>query len=153
MTDARLPERWLTDRRLRLLSDQAHRFFITALLWCVANRTDGVFWDEDLALMPGAVVPGTVPAGGSRDWAEECVKRDLVTRAGDRWVITDFEATQSTRDELDQLERIRAADRDKKRRQRLKEVSTGPSPGQSPGTAQAGRKAGRQEGPAGNGDQ
>ena len=41
MTDARMPERWLSDRRLLRLSDAAYRLHLTGLLWSVANRTDG----------------------------------------------------------------------------------------------------------------
>ena len=40
MTDARLPERWLNDRRLQRHSADHYRAFVNALLWSVANRTD-----------------------------------------------------------------------------------------------------------------
>lgn len=53
MTDARLPERWLNDRRLLKLPDDAFRLFVTALVWSVANKTDGVLLDEELPLIPG----------------------------------------------------------------------------------------------------
>ena len=115
MTDVRLPERWLSDRRLRLVSDQAFRLFVTALLWCVTNRTDGVFWDDDLRLMPG------VDPERAGDCAAECVKRGLMTRRGDRWEVVDFAKTQSGSDELDRLERIRAGERERKQRQRLRD--------------------------------
>jgi hypothetical protein len=120
MTDARLPERWLTDRRLLLLTDAEYRLFVTVLLWCVANRTDGEFGAEDLPLLPGID-----PAQASR-LAAGCAKRGLLTGNGGHWRIPDFTATQSTRDELDQLERARAADRERKRRQRLRDAGLSP---------------------------
>jgi len=136
MTDARLPERWLTDRRLLLLTDAEHRFYITALLWCVANRTDGEFGAEDIRLMPG------IDPGQASRLAAGCAKRGLLAGNGGQWVITGFAATQSSRDELDQLDRIRAAERDKKRRYRL---STGQSTGQSTGTALGQARQARQD--------
>src|SRR5262249_44768615 len=115
-----------------LASPPAWRLYTFALMYSVANRSDGRVLPDDLQLMP-AVDP---------DCAAELVKLGLWERCRDGWRVADFASTQSSRDELDQLERIRAAERDKKRRQRLKE-STGQSTGQSPGTAQAGRQAGQ----------
>jgi hypothetical protein len=139
MTDARLPERWITDRRVLLASPQAWRLYTLSLMYSVANRSDGLLLPDDLQLIP-TVDP---------DCAAELVKLGLWERCRGGWRVADFAATQSSRDELDQLERIRAADREKKRRQRLT-PSPGPSPGQSPGTAQAGRQERqRQAGAAG----
>lgn len=127
MTDVRLPERWITDRRVLLTTPPVWRLYTFALMYSVANRSDGVILPDDLQMMP------TISA----DCAAELVKLGLWERRRDGWRITDFTATQSSRDELDQLERIRAAERDKKRRQRLN-----PSPGRSPRDS-TGRQAGR----------
>jgi hypothetical protein len=43
VTDARFPERWLNDRRVRL--------FVISLTWSVSNRTDGDLYDDDLLLI------------------------------------------------------------------------------------------------------
>jgi hypothetical protein len=134
MTDARLPERWLMDRRVLLTSPGAWRLYTFGLMYSIANRNDGLLLAADLPLIP------SVDAG----LADELVKVGLWTRHGDGWRITDYLLTQSTKDELDQLERIRANAREKKRRQRL---SPGRVPGQSPGTAQEGRQEGRKARP------
>lgn len=52
MTDARFPDRWLSDRRFARLSDAHFRSYVTSLAWSVTNRTDGVIEPEDLALIP-----------------------------------------------------------------------------------------------------
>jgi hypothetical protein len=54
MTDARFPERWLNDRRVLRLPDDAFRLFVLSLAWSVANQTDGRIYDEDQALVPPA---------------------------------------------------------------------------------------------------
>lgn len=142
MTDARLPERWLVDRRLLKLSDSAYRTFVTALLWSVANRTDGRFEADDIELMPRAKGADVV----------EILAAGLLDRDGTQLVLADFEATQTSRDELEVLENARRRDRQKKARQRA-EKSSPPVPGdippghpsgRVPGTAQAGRKAGQE---------
>lgn len=126
MTDARYPEKWLTDRRfLRLTGDQ-HTTYVRALAWCVSNRTDGVFHADDLALLPCCdVSPGTTSA---------LVAAGLWETRPDGWFIVDFEATQTTRDALVVLENTRRREREKKRRQRGQpKDSDAPSPGTSPG--------------------
>lgn len=141
MTDARLPERWLVDRRLLKLSDGAYRTFITSLLWSVANRTDGRFEAEDMELMPRARAADVV----------EILAAGLLTRDGSQLVLPDFPTTQTSRDELEVLENARRRDREKKARQRAEKGSVpGDGPpglpsGRVPGTAQAGRQD-RQEG-------
>jgi len=45
-TDARVPDRWLSDRRLQRLSDAHFRAFITSLVWSVSNRTKRVIEPE-----------------------------------------------------------------------------------------------------------
>jgi hypothetical protein len=128
MTDARLPERWLNDRRVIRLSDGAFRTFVTSLVWSVANRTDGVIEGDDLDLVHGA----------SRDKVPELVAAGLYEPAGSVHLIVDFAATQTSRDQLLQLEHIRRQEREKKARQRARK-SERPSPGMSrwtPGIAQ-----------------
>ena len=104
MTDARLPERWLTDRRVQR-SDAHFRSFVNALLWSVANRTDGAIGPEDLALVSG-FTPGME--------AEFTASGVWVTN-GKGWRIAEFDATQTSRDELEALEQIRASGRKRKR--------------------------------------
>lgn len=111
MTDARLPERWLNDRRVRRLPDDAFRLFVNSLLWSVANKTDGVLYDDDLPLIPGA---------GSES---HLVKADLWKRVTDYWLITDFADTQSSRDELDALAARRRADRKRKAAERARKAA------------------------------
>jgi hypothetical protein len=111
MTDARLPERWLTDRRLRRLPDAAFRLFITSLLWSVANKTDGVLYDDDLPLIPD------VDLG----CADRLAKAGLWGRDRDRWIIAVFEDTQTSAAELDGLAARRRADRRRKAAQRRRE--------------------------------
>lgn len=149
MTDARLPERWLNDRRLQRLSAEHYRTFINALLWCVANRTDGRIERDDVGLIPHWSVSA----------AKAFVDAGLFTPRADGWLISDYAATQTARSELETLERVRQRERLKKAKQRAEAKSdkkkdvdslgdeTGDSPGdRSLGTAQAGRKAGRQAG-------
>lgn len=146
MTDARLPERYLMDRRLGRLSDADFRGYMTALLWSVSNRTDGRIDSSDLPLIPHFKAS-----------PQRLVDGELWTEVeGGGWTISDFGLTQSSRSELEQLEQIRKADRDKKRRQRAAKSSESPpaftdaegeSPGRSrgrvpgtgPGTSQAGK--------------
>jgi hypothetical protein len=152
MTDARLPERWLNDRRLQRLSADHYRTYFNALLWSVANRTDGHIERSDVALIPH----------WAANAARELVSAGLFTAQSDGWLITDYASTQSSRDELELLERIRARDRQKKARKRA--MGSDPSPGSEdaesshvtthvPGTVpgtrpgdSTGRQEGRQEG-------
>lgn len=140
MTDARLPERWLVDRRLLKLTDSAYRTFHTALLWSVANRTDGRFDTDDIELMPRARVTDVV----------ELESAGLLTRDGSQFVLPDFSATQTSRNELEVLENTRRREREKKARQRAdktlvpQDCPPGHPPVRVPGTAQAGRQAGQE---------
>lgn len=112
MTDARLPEKWLTDRRLARLDDASFRSFAQALMWSVSNRTDGLIEPDDLALIP-TFVRGSVPA---------LVASGLWTALGHGWLITDFVSTQTSRSELEVLENARRRERHKKQRQRARAV-------------------------------
>jgi hypothetical protein len=109
MTDARFPERWLNDRRVLRLPDNAFRLFVLSLAWSVANRTDGRIYDDDLAMIP-ASASGTGPLAKSGLWE----------RVSDYWLITVFEDTQTTSADLDHAADMRRKARDKKRRQRTK---------------------------------
>jgi hypothetical protein len=108
MTDARLPERWLSDRRLLRLSDAHFRSFVMALVWSVSNRTDGCIDPEDLALIPTFAVeaPDAFVAAG------------LWTRLDHGWRITEFIVTQTSKCDLEVLENNRRREREKKARQR-----------------------------------
>jgi len=108
MTDARFPERWLNDRRLLRLSDPAFRLFVVALMWSVANRSDGVVYDDDLRLMP-VVDPSR---------AAEIAKTGLWCRVRDYWQITEFAHTQSDSEDLARLAARRLADRKRKAKER-----------------------------------
>lgn len=112
MTDARLPDRWLTDRRLLRLPDDAFRLFTMSLLWSVANKTDGVLYDDDLALVPAV----------DRSCGGQLVKAGLWQREADYWVITEFADTQTSRDELNALAARRRADRSRKAAERTRKA-------------------------------
>lgn len=125
MTDARLPERWLLDRRFNRLDDRAWRSYTYALMWAVSNRTDGVIEESDLPLIPQFSrdsIPALLTAG---------VWQVMDDRLDIAWYFTDYGPTQTTRAEHELLDRNRAAQRDKKRRQRArrKACPDGPSPG------------------------
>jgi len=154
VTDARLPERWLSDRRIQRLADGHYRSFINALLYSVANRSDGVIEPEDLSLITGF-------AAGA---AKALVNAGLWIPLTRGWLIADYEITQTASSELTRLEKLRAGERIKKARQRAKKLAEEEGipadeephvpvdvPGDGPvddppGTHQAGRQAGRQAG-------
>lgn len=108
MTDARLPGRWLTDRRLMRLSDAAFRLHVTALMFAVENRTEGELDDADLSLVP-RVDPGR---------AVELEKAGLWTRERDHWCIAGFDATQTSRAQLEGLDQRQKQDRQRAQRYR-----------------------------------
>jgi hypothetical protein len=110
VTNANLPERWLNDLRFRRdqLSDAAYRGYMNALMWSVANRTDGVIRPQDLKYIPDfdhGVIRGLVnddlwqPRGPNRGW-----------------LIADFATTQTSRDLVEKYEREKALDRARKAR-------------------------------------
>lgn len=111
MTDARLPDRWLHDRRLNRLKDGDYRSFMQALMWSVSNRTEGVVEPDDLLAIPG-FNPDSVPA---------LIEWELwASREPCGWLIADFPATQSSRAELDRYDRQRAQNRERQARHRAK---------------------------------
>jgi hypothetical protein len=110
MTDARLPERWLNARKFRRLTDREWRSYTHALMWSVANRTDGVIEHRDIGDIPGfdpACVPAFVDAG-------------IWSRIDDGWLIADYLTTQSSRAQLERDDRNRERNRERQRRHRAK---------------------------------
>ena len=95
MTNANLPERWLNDMRFRRkrLSDGAFRSYMNALMWSVANRTEGIIERGDLEDIPD-FDPAVV---------QELMGGDLwePLDVGDRWLIYDFATTQTGKDLLE----------------------------------------------------
>ncbi|MDQ0731791.1 hypothetical protein [Arthrobacter sp. B1I2] len=102
MTDARFPERWLNDGRFRRLSDKGYRTYVNTLAWAVANRSDGKISDEDLQFIPDVSVDEAARLVELRLWQ---------VRRGGGWQIVDYKATQTSRDQLEGLERRRELDR------------------------------------------
>jgi hypothetical protein len=131
MSNANLPDRWLVDRRFRRdqLSDSAYRSYMSALMWAVANRTDGMVEPRDLPHIPN-LDPTDIP---------ELIGDDLLELRGrDRgWFISDYPTTQSSRNLLESYERKKAWDRNRKARATAKKHtgqtdSTGNSTGTFP---------------------
>lgn len=132
MTDARYPEKWLTDRRLLRLPDAQHRAYVVSLVWSVSNRTDGRIEPEDLPLISGCDL--------NLRTAQALVEAGLWAPTRKGWHVVDFGSTQTSKHELEVLENVRRRDRQKKARQREAKTSTEtpttPSPeGMSPGTS------------------
>jgi hypothetical protein len=123
--DMRYPERWMNDRRISRLTDAEHRAYVLALVWSVANRTDGVIAAEDLELMPKPV---------TREALDALARADLVTQqrtAGSTvWQLTEYATTQTTRLELESLEIARRARRETQRARRARSAVTGTALGQ-----------------------
>lgn len=108
MTDARFPERWLMDRRFRRLTSDEFRTFAVSLMWAVANRTDGVLLEEDLEFVPDIVAAH----------AGRLVEVGLWAPIPSGWLIVDFEATQTSRGQLEGLEARKRQDADRAKRYR-----------------------------------
>ena len=105
MTNANLPERWLVDRRFGRdrLPDAAYRSYMNALVWSVANRTEGVIEPADLKDIRDF----------DRAQVKTLISGDLwQPRGPDRgWLIADFATTQTGRDLLEKYGREKALDR------------------------------------------
>lgn len=110
MTDARLPDRWLHDRRMNRLSDGHFRSYVLSLIYAVSNRTDGVVEPEDLATIP-KFAAGAVKA---------LVDNELWQPREKGWLIIDFESTQSSREALEAAEQARNQARAKDRVRKAK---------------------------------
>lgn len=141
MTDARLPERWLSDRRIARLSDSDWRAFTNALMWAVSNRTDGVIHPEDVELIPRFDVES----------AGRLVGSNVLVKLSDGWLINEFVITQTTAKQLGAAERARVKHRDTQHRYTERKAEghgetagqvgmTGQDTGQArPGQARTGR--------------
>ncbi|MDR6868157.1 hypothetical protein J2Y69_002768 [Microbacterium resistens] len=138
MADARIPEQYLTDKRVLRLTDAERSSYFMALTWSVSNRSDGRIERADLPLIPtfsSKAIPGLVR------W--ECWRTD----GKEAWIIVDYARWQTTRSEFEVLDNARRREREKKARQRAKAKDvTGDSPGgTSRGTSQARQGQARQE--------
>ncbi len=130
MTDARVPERYLVDRRILRLTDSERSSYLMAALWSVSNRTDGRFERDDLPFIPTfkeASVPALVRTGL---WVED----------NGGWSDTEFAKVQTSKSDLEVLDNARRADREKKARQRAGKRATSTSnPGDGPGDVSRGQ--------------
>lgn len=106
MTDARIPERYLMDRRIVRLTDTQRSSYFMAILWSVSNRTDGRFDSADLPLIPTFTTTVVDALVGCGLWA--------VADGG--WIDTEFKNVQTSKDDLEVLDNARRADREKKAR-------------------------------------
>ncbi|PVZ56690.1 hypothetical protein [Arthrobacter sp. H-02-3] len=99
--DARYPTKYLNDRRILNLSHEAHVLMMQATAFSVTNMTDGFLNTDDLALIPRARIEA----------ANELVQAGLweVTKAG--WFMPEFPKHQTSKDQLEALERKRQQDR------------------------------------------
>ncbi|WP_104061118.1 hypothetical protein [Arthrobacter sp. 4R501] len=114
MTDARLPERWLMDRRIQRLNAEQFRAYTMSLMYAVCNRTDGQLTEDDIEAIPHferGSIPPLVAAGL---WRQE--------EGSGGWVITDYLATQTSRAQLEAAEmaRTKEAQRSAQNRGRAK---------------------------------
>ena len=112
MTDARMPERFLTDRRFAKLSADDFRAYVYSLMWSVSNRTEGIIDEQDIALIlfMQSMTPSRLVAAGV--WAIH----------PDGYLIVDFEATQTTKAQLEAIDQKRISDRDRQARHRQKKT-------------------------------
>lgn len=139
VADARIPEQYLTDKRILRLTDTERSSFFMALVWSISNRTDGRIERADLPLIPTfseKAVAGLVRWG--------CWESDGV----EAWLISDFTRWQTTRSEFEVLDNARRREREKKARQRAKARENIPGDstgGTSRGTTQARQGQARQE--------
>ncbi|MEO2134101.1 hypothetical protein [Microbacterium sp.] len=139
MADARIPERYLLDKRVLRLSHEARSSLFMATTWSMSNRTDGRVERADLALIPTFSAP-CVP---------ELIAQGLWAPDGDEgWLIVDYARDQTSREEFEVLENARRREREKKRRQRARSDSMYPGtiPGDGPGGQhRQGKSKARQE--------
>lgn len=138
MADARIPERYLVDRRIMRLTDAERSSLFLATLWSVSNRTDGRIERGDLPIIPmfREEVVHTLVVHGL--WVED---------GPDAWMIADYQRDQTTRSQFEVLDNNRRRERDKKRRQRSKKEEEVPGDvpgGLSRGTLQARQGQARQ---------
>lgn len=120
MTDARLPERWLMDRRIQRLNAEQFRAYTMSLMYAVSNRTDGELAEDDLEAIPHF----------NREHIASFIGAGLWRQEGSTWVITDFIATQTSRAQLEALEisRAKEAQRSAQNRARAKATAAAKEP-------------------------
>lgn len=114
MTDARCPDRWLTDRRIQRLTPAGFRLFFNALMWSVSNKTDGILEPDDLPMIPG-YSPGLEDELATATPA-------LWTWRNEAWFIAEFIDTQTTRAEHEALASARKSKRESQARWRAKQA-------------------------------
>lgn len=125
MTDARLPPRWLMDRRFLRLAPPHFVSYFFALTYAVESLSDGVLTVEDLAVIPRYQPDSTavlVQAG----------LLEAADASGNVFRIVDFTDTQSSAAQVraDTERRIKA--REKKRNQRARSPSVPAAPHDAP---------------------
>jgi hypothetical protein len=114
VTDARLPSHWLIDQRFDDLTPDEFHLYAAALMWSVSNRTEGVVPGQRLDRLPwrpDARCSARLEAVG------------LWRRTGDDWLILDFGKTQTSAKQLDQAERARKIDRERKSAKRVADAA------------------------------
>lgn len=114
MVDARLPGRWLMERRMRAMSRGAWSLFTTALMFCNEQLTDGVIFKEELRLLHQEPTEAE---------CDELERLGLWHRDGPRFVFTDWDKGlgQTTSEAfLGERERKRKNQADKRERERTK---------------------------------
>lgn len=109
MTDARFPERWLSDARLQRVSPEAYRAHGNALMWSVSNRTDGAIPVWALPMVPHLTEAHARELASAGLWAGS---------ARDGWMILDYDDTQTTAAQLAAAAAARRADKIRQRRHR-----------------------------------
>ncbi len=114
MVDARVPDRWLTDRRWLRLTPRERHDGISLLLWAVAVRSDGILDRRDLHLCPWPIEVGSVAA---------LLAGGLLLEIDDDHVgFADWSGSQTTRAELDAAAEMRRKGRERQRRHRAKKA-------------------------------
>jgi len=109
VTDARLPERLLNDRRLQRLNPAEHyRAYVNSLMYAVSNRTDGYLTPHDLDAIPH-FKPESIAA---------LIEAELWTAGEEGWIISDYLTTQTSRAQLEAAEHARIKDAERKARDR-----------------------------------
>lgn len=147
MTDTRLAESFLTHPTIDGLSDAAHRVYTNGLVYAVAGSTDGRLPQRALRLLH--------PDGTTKTVVKELVNAGLWTAVGDGFEVRNFLRYQSSAEQVKQAaearQQQRAADAERKRRQRHKDrVSADVTPDVTPDirTGSTGRQG--QEGQEGS---
>lgn len=113
MTDARHPERWLNDLRFQEISAEDYRAYSFALMWSVANRTDGIITPSRLRFIP-TMTEETPPRLVAADlWVWQ--------PANNGWYMREFTTTQTTRRELEAAQKARDKEAENKRVKRAQQ--------------------------------